>query len=257
MLIAVAVGLLFAWSWIRSLDEGYVERDTPGEPEGTAFRPSPGRYHSEVIADDGSHVVVPLEVIQLDDERVELRSPWRPPEPAVYPMPPILAQHADRISLRVRVASTGQVEDVVGPDDHFDRVDAEDPDTADQLRAMRLEEQVDAWLAWQLTARVAQPLLEQTAFRFDASLPGYGLTADWSGTIDYSVGPAGPCPEAAGEEQCAPVSFVSQPEADGRSELSGRLLVGLDTGVEWEATLARDTGERRREVRRRLLPGEP
>lgn len=246
MLAVVVVGLLASWSWIKSLEEDHRGPDS--------FRPPPGRYHSEVIANDGSHVLVPLEVVQVDEERVELRMPWRPPEPALHPMPPLLAAHADRIPLRIRVVSTGQVEDVVGPDEYFERVDDDDPEAADALRALLLEEQVETVLAWQLTAYISRPLLEGSTFSFEAGLPGYGMAPDWQGTIDFDVEAEGDCPEPAGEERCMPITLRSRHEADGRDEITGRLLVGVDTGLEWQATLVRDSGDRRREVRRRLLP---
>ena len=248
----VVLALLGTWSWIKSLDDAHI--GDASEPVGGTFRPPPGRYVSEVITDDGGHVQVPLEVVQLDDDRVELRMPWRPPEPALEPMPPLLAAHADRIPLRITVVATGQVEDVVGPDDLFDPLDESDPDTADQLRALLLEEQIDAVLGWQLTAWVSQPLLEQTRFSFEAAMPGYAMRPGWSGTIDYAVGPAAACPEAAIDEQCAPITLTSRPGADGRTGITGELVVGLETGVEWQATLVRDAGDRRREVRRRLIP---
>lgn len=248
MLVVVAVALLAAWSWFRNLGGP----DDSGM-EGGSFQPRAGAYTSEVITDDGGHVLVPVEIVALPEDRFELRMPWRPPEPTLAAMPPLLAEHADRIGLRVRITSTGHVEDVVGPDDHFDRLDADDPEAADRLRALLLEEQVDAALAWQLTAYVAQPLVEGTTFSFDAALPGYGMTADWQGTIDYDVAAEVDCPEPAGRERCVPIDLRSRPEPDGRSELTGRLLVGVDTGLEWQATLLRQTAERRREVRRRLL----
>ena len=241
----VALALLFSSSWIRRLGE-----TSPNGP----FQPPPGHYHQEVIDDDGSHVLVPLEIAVLGDGRYELRMPWRPPEPAIQPMPAQLAAQKDLIPLRIRLAATGDVEDVVGPDDHFDRVDASDPEAADQLRCLLLEEQWDAALGWQLTAWMRQPLVAGTTFSADAALRGYGGVGDWRGTIDYSAGAEVPCPPAAGDEPCAVVSFSSRPENDGRIELSGRLLVGASTRVEWQATLRRDAGERRREVTRRLLP---
>jgi hypothetical protein len=146
------------------------------------------------------------------------------------------------------------VEDVVGPDDHFDRVDAADPETADLLRGLRLEEQWDANLGWQLTAWMRQPLVEGTSFSADATAPGYGGVGSWSGTIDYRAEAEVACPPQAGDEDCVPLSLLSRPEQDGRSEISGRLLVGADTRVEWQATLRRDAVDRQREVTRRLLP---
>lgn len=220
---------------------------------GVAFAPPTGRFHSEVVASDGGHFLVPIDIERLRGGRYEIRMPWTPPEPDVWGTPPDLLPFAGRIPIRVLVTSFDGVEDILGPDEVLDPLDATDPGASDRIRALHIEEQVDAVLAWQMTAYMAQPLVEEARFTVEASFPGLGALPDWSGNIDYEAGPSVPCPPIAGKEKCIQITLHSRPEPDGRVELSGRLLVGERTGVEWEATLARDTGSRRREVTRRLV----
>lgn len=254
----VAVALLGIKLWLEPKHAGPPELDeepTGQGPDLFTYAPTPGLWHQEVRASDGSHVLVPIEVRSLGEGRVQLEMPWRPPEPDLFGTPPPLRDHAQHIRMVVTLASTGHIEDVIGPDDYLETIDEEQPAAADAVRDLGLEEQLDEVLRWQITGFMASPAVEGSRSSTSASLPGLGPWPDWNGTIDYEVGAGTPCPTQAGEadEECVPVSLTSRPEPDGRTELSGTLLIGRQTGMEWQGELTRDAGERSRTVNRRLL----
>ncbi len=250
VVVVVVAALLVTKQWLADgpPDEG---AGVPGlGPDAFVFAPREGRWLQEVVVEGGEHVLVPVDVTRGDEPGTwALESPWRPPEPDVFGLPPWIVDHAPHIRVRVTVAETGHVGDVVGPDDYFDRLDETDPAAADALRALKIEEQIDQVLRWQLTAVMSQSSLAGSTWGAEAAFPGLGTLPSWRGMVLYSVGPEQPCPPPAGDEACAPVMFT----ADG---LSGTMVFGRTTGMEWSAELERTHEGTTRRVRRRLLRPE-
>jgi hypothetical protein len=230
--------------------EGEKDRAPMGDgPDMFKFAPPAGDWMQEIVVEGGEHVLIPMRISSRDDGSYRLEMPWRPPEPDVFGLPPWIQEHTRHIALTVDVDSTGHIIDVVGPDTYFDRLDETDPDTADALRALRIEEQVDEVLRWQITSVMSQPSVEGASWSALASFPGLASLPGWSGTLEYTVGPEEPCPAAAGTESCAPVSITGP-------GIVVRMMVGRDTGIEWAAALERTHGDATRRVTRRLLRPE-
>jgi len=263
LLIAAIVGVTLVGIklWLEPKHAGPPELDeeiTGQGPDLFGYAPVPGRWMQDIRASDGSHVLVPVDISELGEGRVQLETPWRPPEPDLFGTPPPLQDHAQHIRMVITIASTGHVEDVVGPDDYLETIDEDQPTAADTIRDLGLEEQTDEVLRWQVTGFMASPAVEGSRSSTAANLPGLGPWPDWSGTVDYTVGATAGCPEHADEadEECVTVRLASRPEPDGRTELTGELVIGRQTGMEWAAELTRDAGERSRTVHRKLIRPE-
>ncbi len=240
-------------------------QQSAGPPRSFVFRPEPGRYVQEIRSSTGEQLLVAFD-IEHSGGGIRISRPWTPPEPCLLGAPPELRDRMQHIRVLVEVGPQGHVQDVTGPDDYFDRLDTTDPDLADRLRAMKLEEQLDAFLGWQLTALMTQPTQEGSRFSSAASAPGLGDTPGWLGTIDYEVQAETACPSASGESRCIPVVLKSRAVSEAEDSLEATLWLGAETGLEWKARLRRTSGSRSREVTRRTylaqdspwpLPGAP
>jgi len=245
----VVAALLGTRTWLDGRHAGggpVVDEERGQGPDMFAFAPTPGRWMQEIRVEGGEHVLIPIDITLQDEGAVQMAMPWRPPEPDVFGLPGWVAAHGAQIRLTVDFDATGHVLDVVGPDAYFDDLDETDSATADTLRALLIEEQVDEVLRWQTTAVMSQPSVDGARWTAEASFPGLGALPGWSGLLEYSVGPEQPCPEPAGGEACGPVTITG----DG---LSAKMLIGRTTGMEWQAELERVHDGATRRVRRRLL----
>jgi hypothetical protein len=239
--VAIAVGILLVGVriWLR-------EPEVPGN-----YHPIPGDYRQVSTDQSGQLRIVPVLIEQQGDARATLRMPWARVEPS-FEVPSLLRQHAPEIHLLVALDSSGHVVDVTGPDDYLDELDRTDPDAADRLRAMELEEQASAALTWQLASYLPQLKATGSTFSTEARQPGYGERG-WTGVIDYTIEEVTFCPEKAPEPKCVRVSYASRPERGGHVEMEGEFLIGAETGMEWQGLLVRRDGLRTRRVARQLL----
>ena len=111
-----------------------------GPSQSFVFRPEAGRYVQEIRSSSGEQILVPFD-IERRGSGITISRPWTPAEPDLLGAPPELRDRMEHIRVLVEVGPEGHVQDVTGPDDYFDRLDTTDPDLADRLRAMKLEEQ--------------------------------------------------------------------------------------------------------------------
>ncbi|MCP4869771.1 MAG: hypothetical protein GY898_13750 [Proteobacteria bacterium] len=251
VLVIVVAALLGTRSWLGGRHADGVTADVRGQgPNTFRYEPMPGRWLQEIRVEGGEHVLVPVDISRNEDGSSHLSMPWRPPEPDVFGLPPWIQEHAGNIRVRIDVENTGHVIDVVGPDDYFESLGEDDAATADALRALHIEEQIDAVMRWQLTSVMGQPSIVEATWTAEGSFPGLATLPSWTGEFTYRVDSDQPCPPAAVEEEsCAGVSVT----AEG---LSAALIVGRTTGMEWEAMLDRLHDGQRRTVTRRLLRPE-
>lgn len=251
MVVVVVVALLGTRAWLGGRHADGVSADVRGQgPNTFKYEPMPGRWLQEIQVEGGEHVLVPIDITRNDDGSSRLAMPWRPPEPDVFGLPSWIREHAPSIRLRIDIETTGHLIDVVGPDDYYESLGEDDAATADALRALHIEEQIDAVMRWQLTSVMGQPSVVEAAWTADGTFPGLATLPTWSGSFAYSVVGDEPCPPAATEdESCAQVSVVGE-------GISAALVVGRTTGMEWEATLDRLHDGARRTVTRRLLRPE-
>ena len=260
-MLLVVGGILFAVnSWLGAGGVGGEEgRSNAGmQGDGPArvssdqigFQPEPGSYLLEVRVPGEAPQRTGMEIVTGEEGSYRIRTPYRPAEPRISPVPDVLKPHLGKIRLRIDVGSGGHILDVTGPDDYFDFIEEDEGGDATAIRGFLLEEQVDAHYSWQVTAiasRSPKPGLRWTA---EAVFRGFGDKGGWSGVLSYEFGERTECGPASPAEECIQVQIGTEESSDG-SSISGNLWVGLTSGLQWSAelTLLRDGNERSMQAR--------
>jgi hypothetical protein len=221
----------------------------PGEEIG--FHPKPGDYVLLVDIEGSPTQSQPLSIHPNDDSSYRVMTWYWPPEPQVVPLPALLEAHLGKIPLRIDIGDGGHLIDVTGPDRYFDTLDEVTEGASDPIRALLLEEQVDAHYKWTLTSIISRTLAVDETWTTEQSLRGFGNNPSWTGVLRYQVGPPRECSPPSSSEPCIPI-MVTTEESSNESSLEGSILIGEATGLSWNSEfLFVDSGNKRR-VRTRL-----
>lgn len=261
ILIAVAVVLFGVNFWLEGAGggdnrskpaDGPQDGGPPGAgPDQIGFSPDPGAYLLEVTAAGEAPRRIGLDIRKLDKKSYRITRTYQPPEPTFTELPEILEPHLGRILVRIDVGTGGHILDVTGPDDYYDQLDEKQAGMSDPIRALLLEEQIDAHMAWQITPVVSQPALAGRSWTHEAEFRGFGDEPGWSGVLLYSMGEPSPCGPVSPEERCVAVTIDTQ-SSSGDERLAGTLWLGEESGLQWSSELIRSRGGERRRVKTRL-----
>ncbi|MEE2829468.1 MAG: hypothetical protein VX498_09780 [Myxococcota bacterium] len=243
--------------WLGAGEQGTGERGARGDgppgagPDEIGFRPEPGSYLRHIQAAGVAAQRVPIEISRRGSDGYRLNQPYHPPEPILEEIPQVLSPHLGRIRLRIDIGSSGHVVDVTGPDDYFERLDQKQSGLSDPIRALLLEEQVDAALSWQIPPIVSQPAVPGRTWTHEVRRAGFSGGSPWSGVLRYTMGETANCGPASPDEDCIPVTIDTE-SGEGGERLFGTLWVGTSSGLQWQAELTRADGGQRRTVTMRL-----
>jgi len=217
------------------------------------FHPKVGAYLLETQLVGAARKRSGVDITTIGNDTYRITQAYQPPEPFLGTVPEILAPHLGKIIVRVDMTEDGHIADVTGPDDYFEDLEVREPGTAEPIRALLLEEQVDAHFAWQFrsvlshTNKPGQTWTERAVFR------GFGNQDEWTATLHYSLGSGESCGAMSPEEDCLPVEIRTEDSSDG-SSISGMLWIGEATGMQWASELMLNRNGTRKEVRTKLSP---
>ena len=234
----------------RAADGPSGERS--GKPaEELGFHPRPGDYELQVEIEGSPTQSQPLSIHPNEDSSYRVMTWYWPPEPQAAPVPSVLAPHLGKIPLRIDIGDGGHLIDVTGPDRYFDTLDEVTEGASDAIRALLLEEQVDAHYKWTLTSIISRTLSVDETWTMEQSIRGFGDNPTWKGVLRYRVGAPRECSPPSSSEPCIPIMVTTEEGPDG-SSLEGSILIGEATGLSWDSEFLFLDSNNKRRVRTRL-----
>ena len=247
-----------------STDPGKKLGQPGAGPDELGFMPEPGSYilETQVLGEAprrlGIQISKRAKEKKEDGDSFRLSQNYQLPEPTFETAPDILRPHLGKIRMKIDIDSEGHILDVTGPDDYFDELDEREPGMSDAIRALLLEEQIDAELAWKITPVVSQPATPGRTWTHEVHLAelggddASGTKPGWKGVLRYTMGDPVDCGPAAPDEQCFPVTIATDESSSGGEELKGTLWVGGQTGLTWSAEFERTRGGLKRHIESQL-----
>ena len=235
--------------------EGTKREGMPPEADDDriGFHPKLGAYLLETRVAGAAGRRSGIDITEISNGTYRLTQAYRPPEPFLDTIPEVLAPHLGKIRVRIDISDDGHIIDVTGPDDYFEELEEREPGSADPIRSLLLEEQIDAHFAWQVRSVLAHSREPEQTWTERAFFRGFGNQGEWTATIHYSLGTGEMCGAMSPDENCLPVVIRTEESSDGTS-LSGTLWVGEDTGMQWSSQLILDRNGTQKEVRTKVSP---
>ena len=263
VLAVVAVLLLGVRFWLSGGSAGSTDPDAKGGPPGggpneLGFRPEAGSYLLETTVRGEATRRLDIQISKVDKDNFRLNQNYQIPEPSFEIAPDILRPHLGKIRMKIDIGSGGHIHDVTGPDDYFEELEARQPGLSDPVRALMLEEQIDAHLAWRITPIVSQPATPGRSWTHEAKLaelggdPTSGAKPGWEGVLRYTMGDPIACGPAAPDEQCYPVTIATDQSSSDSEQITGTVWVGGQTGLTWRSQLERRRDGQTRHVESHL-----
>jgi hypothetical protein len=217
------------------------------------FHPKVGAYLLETQVAGMPRRKSVIDITTIGDDTYRITQAYQPPEPFLGTVPEVLAPHLGRIRVRVDITSDGHIADVTGPDDYFEALEVREPGASEPIRALLLEEQIDAHFGWRVRSVLAHSKKPGQTWTDRAVFRSFGDEGEWTAKLHYSLGPGERCGAMSSDELCLPVEIRTEESNDG-SSISGTVWVGEDTGVQWASELTLERNDTQREVRTKLNP---